>query len=212
MADGGDWRSVVDGLRPHTAAVWQAMSAAERRRFLSHLRPYWEVHRHRMAPAVAAQFQALLDRGLVRVLAGRIETAQAEGDKIRLIVAARQARPAFELHTSWIINCTGPSPSNSADANPVIGSLLIDGWLKRDELALGIETTREGAAIAADGHEVPDLFVVGTLRKPAYWESTAVPELRTQAATVAERVLDRLRYQSSGCEDADADLARRQAS
>jgi uncharacterized NAD(P)/FAD-binding protein YdhS len=36
---------------------------------------------------------------------------------------------------------------------------------------------------------VPDLFVVGTLRKPACWESTAVPELRQQAAAVAEGVL-----------------------
>jgi uncharacterized NAD(P)/FAD-binding protein YdhS len=57
---------------------------------------------------------------------------------------------------------------------------------------LGVETTAAGNAIAADGAEVPDMFVVGTLRKPAFWESTAVPELRGQAATVAERVLDRL--------------------
>jgi uncharacterized NAD(P)/FAD-binding protein YdhS len=50
-ARGVDWRSVIDGLRPHTARLWQAMPAAERRRFLSRLRPFWEVHRHRMALA-----------------------------------------------------------------------------------------------------------------------------------------------------------------
>jgi uncharacterized NAD(P)/FAD-binding protein YdhS len=39
---------------------------------------------------------------------------------------------------------------------------------------------------------MPDLFVIGTLRKPSVWESTAVPELRNQAAAVAECVLAHL--------------------
>lgn len=63
------------------------------------------------------------------------------------------------------------------------------GWLVcLYELALGVETTAAGNAIAAERREIPDLFVVGTLRKPSFWESTTVPELREQAATVAERV------------------------
>src|SRR5262245_7582873 len=80
-------------------------------------------------------------------------------------------------------------PSNSPESNPVIGSLLVHGWLRLDELALGVETTAEGHAVAGHGEEVADMFVAGTLRKPAFWESTAVPELRGQAATVAERVV-----------------------
>jgi uncharacterized NAD(P)/FAD-binding protein YdhS len=56
----------------------------------------------------------------------------------------------------------------------------------------GLDTMLEGNAIARQGNEVPDLFIVGTLRKPALWESTAVPELRTQAAVVAERIIGQL--------------------
>jgi uncharacterized NAD(P)/FAD-binding protein YdhS len=99
-----------------------------------------------------------------------------------------------ELSAAWVINCTGPMPANRPESNPVIGSLLSQGQLCLDELALGIETTTAGNAIASGGAEVPNMFVVGTLRKPAVWESTAVPELRGQAATVAERILDRLRF------------------
>ncbi len=88
-----------------------------------------------------------------------------------------------------MINCTGPLPSNSVESNPVIGSLLVSGVLRPDELSLGIETTPEGNAIDADGREVADLFLVGTLRKSTDWESTAVPELRSQAAAAAEGVL-----------------------
>jgi uncharacterized NAD(P)/FAD-binding protein YdhS len=188
-ATGVDWRSVVDGLRPHTATLWRALSSAERRRFLAHLRPIWEVHRRRMALPVAERFRAMLDRGDVRVVAGRVDTAQAEGDGVRLVVAERGSERVLDMHASWVINCTGPVPSNSAESNPAIGSLLVDGWLRPDELALGIETTTHGNALDAEGREVPDLFVVGTLRKPALWESTAVPELRSQAAIVAEGVI-----------------------
>jgi uncharacterized NAD(P)/FAD-binding protein YdhS len=189
LREGGDWRGVVDGLRPHTAALWQSMSAAERRKFLTRLRPFWEVHRHRMAPAVAEAFRALLARGEVRLLAGRVESAWAEGAGVQLAVRERGRSGSTDLQAAWVINCTGPVASNSAESNPVIGSLLVAGWLRPDELGLGIETTPGGSTIAADGRAVPDLFVVGTLRKPAFWESTAVPELRDQAAAVAQGVL-----------------------
>ena len=52
---GEDWRSVVDGLRPHTQAIWRAMTPSRRERFLEHARPWWDTHRHRMAPDVAAR-------------------------------------------------------------------------------------------------------------------------------------------------------------
>lgn len=195
-AEGGDWRSVVDGLRPHTATLWHALPPGERRQFLARLRPFWEVHRHRMALAIAEPFRELLDRGDVRLVAGRVESAQAEGEGVRLIVRERGSDRLFETHTVWVINCTGPLPSNQVESNPVIGSLLVSGWLRPDDLLLGIETTAEGNAIAEDGRVVPDLFIVGTLRKSTDWESTAVPELRNQAAGVAECVLGLLAQRS----------------
>jgi uncharacterized NAD(P)/FAD-binding protein YdhS len=189
-ASGGDWRSVVDGLRPHTARLWRSMPTAERQRFLCRLRPFWEVHRHRMAIEVAEPFQALVNRGEVRVAAGRVESAKAEDDLVRLVVRRRGSDQPLEWDTSWVINCTGPEPSNSMESNPVVGSLLVSGLLRPDDLLLGIDSTPEGNAISAEGREVPDLFLVGTLRKSTDWESTAVSELRGQAASVAEKVLD----------------------
>ena len=51
-ADGYNWRSIIDALRPNLRHLWMRLPEAERRRFLRHVRPYWEVHRHRMAPKV----------------------------------------------------------------------------------------------------------------------------------------------------------------
>jgi uncharacterized NAD(P)/FAD-binding protein YdhS len=188
-----DWRSVLDGLRPHTAKLWGAMPIREQRRFLSRLRPFWEVHRHRMAVAVADRFRAMLERGDVRVVAGRVSEAQAGENQVRLVVTPRGDKEPLEISADWVINCTGPTPCNSAAANPAIGSLLVHGWLQPDELGLGVETCGDGNAVIADGDVVADLFVVGTLRKPAFWESTAVPELRNQAAAVADRIVSALR-------------------
>ena len=114
---------------------------------------------------------------------------------MRLVVRPRGSDQALEWDMRWVINCTGPVPSNSVESNPVVGSLLVSGFLRPDALHLGMESTHEGNAISADGREVPDLFLVGTLRKSMDWESTAVPELRVQAAAVAEKVLAHLARQ-----------------
>ncbi len=53
-----------------------------------------------------------------------------------------------------------------------------------DPLGLGVLSMDDGRAWA-HGRVFEDLLLVGTLRKPDLWESTAVPELRLQAAHVA---------------------------
>ena len=189
---GEDWRGVIDGLRPHTARIWRAMPMSERRRFLTELRPYWEVHRHRMAVGVAQRFNRMLDSGAVRMVTGQVASAHAEEDSVRLYVRDRGDGRLLELLSAWVVNCTGPTASNSAESNPAIGSLLVQGLVRPDELELGLETTADGNAIDVTGAMASDLFVVGTLRKPASWESTAVPELRVQAQIVAERALKRV--------------------
>src|SRR5262249_34556508 len=127
--------------------------------------------------------------GDVRLVAGPVESVRVEGDAVRVAMRERLTDQLIETSAGWVINCTGPVPSNSVESNPVIGSLLVRGWLRLDELALGLETTLNGNAIDARGREISDLFIVGTLRKPASWESTAVPELRNQAAGVAEQAI-----------------------
>lgn len=186
---GVDWRAVVDGLRQHTAALWQAMPTDERRKFIERLRPFWEVHRHRMALSIGERYGELSDCDWVHQLAGRVMSAQSDGNEVRLVVAERATNRLVEINAAWVVNCTGPAPSNSPASNPAIGSLLVDGHVRPDDLRLGIETVNHGNPVDREGQVVTDLFVVGTLRKPFSWESTAVPELRVQAAEVAEQVL-----------------------
>lgn len=191
-AEGVDWRAVVDGLRPHLGHLWQSLSLHQRQKFLGALRPFWEIHRHRMAGQIGETFHRLMNQGLVRILKGRVTGAEAGPQGVGITLRETGTGKSIPARFDWVVNCTGPVPSNRAEANPVIGSLLVNGWVRADELSLGIETAPTGEALNAQGEPVPDLFVVGTLRKPATWESTAVPELRQQAAAVGEAVLQRI--------------------
>lgn len=191
-SQGNDWRGAVDGLRPFMPLIWQSMSDLERQRFIHRVRPFWEIHRHRMAPEVSDKLQELIKTGQLKIMGGRVQSVVEENDEItaRVLLKSNGCENIYKAH--WIVNCTGPMPSNRIDSNPVIGSLLNLGLICVDELCLGIKTTNDGNAMDASGREVPDLFAIGTLRKPLLWESTAVPELREQAAKVAKRLIVRL--------------------
>ena len=84
LAAGGSWHAVVDELRPFTADVWQAMPIEDKRRFLRHARPWWDVHRHRMAGPVADRIEAAIASGQLRIQAGRIRAYAIEGDRVRV--------------------------------------------------------------------------------------------------------------------------------
>jgi uncharacterized NAD(P)/FAD-binding protein YdhS len=201
-SQGSDWRRAIDALRSHTPTLWRALSLRERRRFLTRLRPFWEVHRHRVAPAIHACFESLRRTGRVEIIGGRVESAREAADQVHVRLRRRKSQEVQDIEVGWVVNCTGPLPSNRPESNPAIGSLMIRGQLSLDALALGVETGARGSPIAAGGAEIPELFVVGTLRKPDCWESTAVPELREQAAQVARELLQQIECGSNAGMDA----------
>ena len=71
VARGGDWRSVVDGIRPYTWEIWRRLPFNSKQRFLRHARAWWEVHRHRMAPEVEQLIQEALASGQLRIIAAK---------------------------------------------------------------------------------------------------------------------------------------------
>lgn len=190
-----DWRACIDGLRPFIQRIWSRLDLVERRRFLRHLRAFWEVHRHRTAPQVAQRMTDLAAAGAFELIRGRPLRAQASGDRVQLeaLVHARSAEASLRrFDAAWVVNCSGPTPSSAAHADPAVQSLCLAGLARVDALGLGLDTDDSGRALAASGEPVPELWVVGTLRKAQLWESTAVPELRAQAASAARAVLERV--------------------
>ncbi|HET9450158.1 MAG TPA: FAD/NAD(P)-binding protein [Aggregicoccus sp.] len=187
-AAGGDWRSVVDALRPHTAALWQRLDVAQKQRFLRHLRALWEVHRHRMAPQVGAAIEGLRAAGQLHLHAAHVQAFALEEDGVRVRLRPRGQREQTQLRVHWVLNCTGPASLLSEPPGSLVGVLLSSGLARADPLRLGLET-REGALVDAQGRPSPRLFALGGVRRPELWESTAIPEIRTQAQALAQRLL-----------------------
>ena len=76
---GPHWRAAMDGVRPHVQAIWRSWSLAERRGFLRHARPWWDIHRHRLAPPVASAIDHLTASGALSTAAGAVERITPEG-------------------------------------------------------------------------------------------------------------------------------------
>ena len=185
---GLDWRDVINGLRPLTPSLWQRMPTRERERFLRHVRPYWDTHRHRMSTRVAAEVNAMIFRGELSLVAGRIESCRAGTDSVDFGIR-RRGQPITTPHrVGAVVNCTGPESDYARLDEPLFEALRRRGLVTPDTLRLGILTDEHGALIDTRGVASSVLFTLGNPRKADLWESTAVPELRSQAARLAARL------------------------
>jgi uncharacterized NAD(P)/FAD-binding protein YdhS len=93
------------------------------------------------------------------------------------------------LFADRIIDCTGMQPDIRKVPDPLVRSLLRRGWIRPGAHGLGIETDDTGAVVAADGTTNRRVYAIGSVRRGQLWEIIAVPELRQQAAALAQRII-----------------------
>jgi uncharacterized NAD(P)/FAD-binding protein YdhS len=175
------WRASVDGLRPHSIPLWQGLSESEQRRFLRHLRPWWDVHRHRIAPRVAARIEAMRASGRLEIAAARV--VGVDGDVVTL---ARRGGGEIRRRFGAVINCTGPEGDIARIRDPLIRNLIESERARPDRLGLGLDVDSD-SRVRGSGRS-PALYALGPLTKGAFWEIVAVPDIRGQAAGVATAI------------------------
>jgi uncharacterized NAD(P)/FAD-binding protein YdhS len=181
------WRAAVDSLRPHSQSLWQSLGADEQRRFLRHARPWWDVHRHRIAPDVAATIARMVGEGRLEIAAGRIASMEESGEGL-LVRYRRRGRSALdEASFAFAFNCTGPLQSVTGTSDPLMRSLLDAGAATPDPLGIGLAVDGRSRVSGAR-----DLWALGSLTKALHWEIIAVPDIREQAAAVAEDIAQEL--------------------
>jgi uncharacterized NAD(P)/FAD-binding protein YdhS len=188
VASGDDWRPVIDALRPFSQDVWQTMSMPDRTRFLRHLRPWWDVHRHRMADAVAERIDAACDRGQMRIHTGRIQGFHVEGGMADVAFRPRGADTTATLRAARVIYCAGPGADYDRIVDPLVRTLLREGTARPDPLKLGLDVTATCALRLGTGAISRRLFAVGPVTKAAFWEMIAVPDIRHQCELLAQHL------------------------
>ena len=187
-SEGAGWQAVVDELRPFTLDVWSELSAADRARFIRHLRPWWEVHRHRMAPSVADRIQAATATGQLRVLAGKIQSFCYDSRSVDVTYRKRATDIVASVRVARVVNCSGPGCDYGRIEHPLVRSLLDAGTVRPDPLRLGLDVTSGCAVKNRKGAISGKLFAVGPVTKGAFWEMTAVPDIRRQCEFLATQL------------------------
>ena len=190
---GGAWQHVMDALRPVIGGYWQSLSGPDRQRFLRHLRPWWDVHRHRLAPQVADRVQRLLAEGALILCRGRLVrmSLDTEPDSFPVTVSWRPAgdTTVYKIGTHHVVNCMGPGGDPTRSRSLLIQMLLATGLARPDPLSLGLDVDAQGRVISQGGDIVHGLFALGPPTRGVFWESTAVPDIRQHAHRLSETVL-----------------------
>jgi uncharacterized NAD(P)/FAD-binding protein YdhS len=161
----------------------------QRAAFLRHVRPYWDVHRHRAVPSIGARIDHLISTGTLRVLSGRTMGWTPTRTGIAASILPRGSASPVSIEAARVVNCTGPAQAIAHTNDPLVRALLDRGALSPDPLCIGARCDADGRILDRAGRANPRIWMLGPWRCAEVWESVAVPELRVQAADVAASLM-----------------------
>jgi uncharacterized NAD(P)/FAD-binding protein YdhS len=186
---GSGWREAITFVRTLVPRLWARLPDRERRRFLRHVRVYWDIHRHRLPPGTRAAMDEMRAAGRLVVRAGEILNLQPEAGRVRVTWRPRRQDNTATLLVDRVINCTGPDYRCQFSRDPLIRDLLARGLIRPDTLATGLRTTRTGGVLNVLGQATRGLYYVGPLLRADHWEATAVQELREHVERLAQHLV-----------------------
>jgi uncharacterized NAD(P)/FAD-binding protein YdhS len=177
----GSSQPVFDAMRPKIQSMWRHLSLSERKRFLRHVRPVWDIHRHRIPSEHGTMIEELRSSGRLNLMAGRLISCDLESSRIAVAIRKKGDRNETtpRLLFDAAFRCTGPEADITKTNVPVLQSLRAHGLISPGPLGLSPRATREAAA---------SLWLLGPLQREDLWEITAVREIRQQAQEVAAEI------------------------
>ena len=186
----GDWRQLIDSLRPYTPRLWGRLSLADKRRFLRHLSSLWNKHRHRMPPLSARLIHRLILENRLQLVAGKVHSLHSKGGRhLEIHYLSKGSSQLQTARVDYAFNCTGPEYAIEKQSDVLLRNLLQRGWIIKDDLGLGVQIN---AHYAAKGAMEEKICVIGSLLYGERLETTSVPEIRRQASSIASRLLTHL--------------------
>lgn len=180
-----NWQSALEWARPHYQEMWRALSRSDQSRFLRHGNRYWNILRHRIPSQVDSRIHELLASGTLSLHSAFVNkmSVGANGE----ILVSTKKETTFSVQ--WLINCTGPTYGETLGVSPLVDAMHRAGVVRAGPHNMGLDSTPSGEVLDASGSISRNLFVIGGLRKGVLWETTSVPDLRSQALEVALKVL-----------------------
>jgi uncharacterized NAD(P)/FAD-binding protein YdhS len=184
-AHGTPWQAILNGLRSSAQDIWQGLAVEEQARFLRHVRPFWDAHRHRLPLEVHGRIRSEFDDGRAILLRGRVTRVERTREGFRLTVTRSGSEQAEVKETDLAFDCTGHKPDLGS---PLIKSLLRQGLARPDAHQLGVAVKPDGQVLGRGNAVTPGLFALGPLCQGSLWEITSVPEIVRQADVAASSI------------------------
>ena len=188
---GESWSVLMHTLRPHNGALWEALDETRQRRFLRHLRPWWDVHRHRVPPDAWQLVDEAMGQGRLSVVRGRIAGLDAGAAHVALRFSRHGSSSVEAARFDRVIDCRGPRHDIAAD-DGLLKRLTAKGWIRPDALGLALDVDGDGHVVAADGERSHGLLAFGPPTRGRHWEITAVPDIRKKAQAMAAQLVQEL--------------------
>jgi uncharacterized NAD(P)/FAD-binding protein YdhS len=183
--EGCEWPCVLDALRPTTTELWHALPIEEQRRFLRHLRSRWDVHRHRMPPEIAEAVARLQRGGFLTVRPARVASIERTASGLEVTLAGARGAAPLRLSVQRAFDAMGAYGDASRS---FIARLEARGLVKRDRHGLGLAAGFDGSLVGDARGAAGILWTLGPPLRGMCWETTAIPEIRDQAVSLARRL------------------------
>ena len=167
-AAGGTWVEPFGDLRDSVWELWPALPLAEKRRFLRHLRAWYDVHRFQLPPQVDTRIAAAEAAGQVSFEAAFCVSAACDGGALSVTLRRRGSDKRHRKAFDAVVNCTGPAMQPDRSGNPLVASLVARGYAASHPAGIGFSVDGECRAIGADGRADPHLRIVGPLTYGAF--------------------------------------------
>lgn len=178
---GESWRCVFTALREQSERLWSKLPIEERRRFLRHLKSFYDAHRYRMAPETADVIEAARRLGQIEILAARLRDVSVEADRFSVALTRRGSAAVERRTVSAIVNCTGPKQQLRADPTHFLGALIANGLASPDPLGLGLAVDRDFSLIGP----CRNIYALGPLTRERFGDTIGAPEIMLQAQSLA---------------------------
>lgn len=160
--------------------------------FLRHLFSTWNRYRHRMAPESAKIIHHLKEKGQLVMLDGKvINTERADQDVFHVKYIGMRSKEVRHLLADLVFNCTGPEYVLEKRKDPLMQKLLLKSVIEPDSLRMGLKT-EPGRLLLKTSFGSKNFYALGAHLFGERFETTAVPEIREQAARVADEIISQL--------------------
>ena len=189
-AQGMTWHCVVDAVRGQGQEIWKNLPVAARRRIARHVRPFWDVHRFRVAPQVEAAVEQAIASGQMDVRAASLSSITKNAARYRVVLRPRLSGDVEALDVDAIVVTTGPAHGGILQSQPLFRQLEEAGVLQACPTGLGILVDAQSHPISTFGESTTSLFIAGPLARGAFGELMGLPQVTEHAIFVAAGVRD----------------------